>query len=93
MQLGLIQQVLICRTIGLELSSLIQAREAFIFEIKIKVGVGLIPSDEHPMCNDAVWMKRMAAIEVGSEFSSDVDGVFYMLADLPCDPFVGGGPK
>ena len=20
-------------------------------------GVGLIPGDEHPMCNDAVWMK------------------------------------
>ena len=24
-------------------------------------GIGLIPGDQHPMCNDAVWMKWMAA--------------------------------
>lgn len=42
-------------------------------------GVGLIPGDEHPMCNDAVWMKWMAAVGTGSEFSTDVVGVSYML--------------
>ena len=43
-------------------------------------GIGLIPGDEHPMCNDAVWMKWMAAASSGSEFSTDVVGVSYMLA-------------
>jgi hypothetical protein len=42
-------------------------------------GVGLIPGDDHPMCNDAVWMKWMAAVGAGSEFSTDVVGVSYML--------------
>ncbi len=42
-------------------------------------GVGLIPGDKHPMCNDAVWMKWMAAVSSGSEFSTDVIGVSYML--------------
>jgi hypothetical protein len=42
-------------------------------------GVGLIPGDEHPMCNDAVWMKWMAAVGGGTEFSTDVIGVSYML--------------
>ncbi|AVX06201.1 hypothetical protein MXMO3_03698 (plasmid) [Maritalea myrionectae] len=42
-------------------------------------GVGLIPGDEHPMCNDAVWMKWMAAVGAGTEFSTDVIGVSYML--------------
>lgn len=42
-------------------------------------GVGLIPGDNHPMCNDAVWMKWMAAVASGSEFSTDVVGVSYML--------------
>jgi len=43
-------------------------------------GIGLIPGDKHPMCNDAVWMKWMAAAAVGSAFSTDVIGVSYMLA-------------
>ena len=43
-------------------------------------GVGLIPGDDHPMCNDAVWMEWMAAAANGTEFSSDVVGVSYMLA-------------
>jgi hypothetical protein len=43
-------------------------------------GVGLIAGDQHPMCNDAVWMAWMAAAASGSEFSTDVVGVSYMLA-------------
>ena len=31
------------------------------------------------MCNDPVWMKWMAAVASGSEFSTDVVGVSYML--------------
>ena len=42
-------------------------------------GVGLIPGDKHPMCNDLVWMKWMAAVGSGTEFSTDVVGVSYML--------------
>ncbi|WP_114286796.1 hypothetical protein [Candidatus Halocynthiibacter alkanivorans] len=42
-------------------------------------GIGLIPGDEHPMCNDAVWMKWMKAVSSGTEFSTDVVGVSYML--------------
>jgi len=42
-------------------------------------GVGLIPGDKHPMCNDPVWMKWMAAVSSGAEFSTDVVGVSYML--------------
>lgn len=43
-------------------------------------GVGLIPGDKHPMCNDATWMAWMKAIGAGEEFSTDVIGVSYMLA-------------
>ena len=42
-------------------------------------GVGLIPGDQHPMCNDAVWMKWMAAVGTDTVFSTDVIGVSYML--------------
>ncbi len=42
-------------------------------------GVGLIPGDDHPMCNDPVWMKWMAAVASGTQFSTDVVGVSYML--------------
>ncbi|MEX0827799.1 MAG: hypothetical protein WD005_02495 [Haliea sp.] len=42
-------------------------------------GVGLIPGDDHPMCNDAVWMQWMAAAGSGSAFSTDVIGISYML--------------
>ena len=43
-------------------------------------GVGLIPGDKHPMCNDAVWMKWMAAAGAGEAFETDVIGYSYMLA-------------
>lgn len=43
-------------------------------------GIGLIPGDKHPMCNDAVWMKWMEAAAKGSAFSTEVIGVSYMLA-------------
>ncbi len=42
-------------------------------------GVPLIPGDENPMCNDAVWMKWIEAVSTGTEFSTDVIGVTYML--------------
>ena len=43
-------------------------------------GIGLIPGDDHPMCNDPVWMKWMTAMAAGADFSTDVIGVSYMLA-------------
>lgn len=43
-------------------------------------GIGLIPGDRHPMCNDEVWMKWMKAAAEGTSFSTDVVGVSYMLA-------------
>jgi len=43
-------------------------------------GIGLIPGDKHPMCNDEVWMKWMKAAAEGKSFSTDVVGVSYMLA-------------
>ncbi|MFT5865943.1 MAG: hypothetical protein ACI9PY_003697 [Ascidiaceihabitans sp.] len=46
-------------------------------------GVGLIPGDTHPMCNDPVWMKWMAAMASGSAFTTDVIGVSYMMAGDP----------
>lgn len=46
-------------------------------------GVGLIPGDKHPMCNDPVWMKWMAAMASGTEFTTDVIGVAYMMAGDP----------
>ena len=42
-------------------------------------GVGLIPGDQHPMCNDAVWMGWMKAAGAGEPFSTDVIGTSYML--------------
>ncbi len=42
-------------------------------------GVGLIPGDKHPMCNDKVWMAWMKAAEEGTPFSTDVIGISYML--------------
>ena len=42
-------------------------------------GVGLIPGDDHPMCNDAVWMAWMKAAAAGEPFSTDVIGTSYML--------------
>lgn len=46
-------------------------------------GVGLISGDQHPMCNDAVWMKWMAAMASGSAFTTDVIGVAYMMVGDP----------
>ncbi len=43
-------------------------------------GVGLIPGDKHPMCNDKVWMKWMKAVSTKTPFTTDVIGVSYMLA-------------
>ena len=43
-------------------------------------GIGLIPGDTHPMCNDAVWMKWMAAAASGTAFTTDKVGFSYMLA-------------
>lgn len=43
-------------------------------------GIGLIPGDTHPMCNDAAWMSWMAAAAAGEPFSTDILGVSYMLA-------------
>jgi hypothetical protein len=42
-------------------------------------GIGLIPGDQHPMCNDAVWMAWMDAAANGTPFSTDVVGVSYMF--------------
>ena len=42
-------------------------------------GVGLVPGDKHPMCNDAVWMRWMEAVVSGTDFSTEVIGVSYML--------------
>lgn len=42
-------------------------------------GVGLIPGDKHPMCNDATWMAWMKAAGAGTPFSTDVVGYSYML--------------
>ena len=62
-------------------------------------GIGLIAGDQHPMCNDAVWMEWMAAAASGSDFSTDVVGVSYMLAGdamvnnedpMATDPHDGG---
>ena len=43
-------------------------------------GIGLIPGDKHPMCNDEVWMKWMKAAAEGKPFSTEIIGVSYMLA-------------
>jgi len=43
-------------------------------------GIPLMPGDDHPMCNDPVWMKWLAVVSAGTEFSTDVPGISYMLA-------------
>jgi hypothetical protein len=40
---------------------------------------GLWEGDDHPMCNDAVWMKFMQAIGAKAEFRTDRIGLSYML--------------
>lgn len=40
---------------------------------------GIMPGDDHPMCNDDVWMKLMKALGEGVDFQTDRVGVSYML--------------
>ncbi len=40
---------------------------------------GIMPGDNHPMCNDAVWGKLMNAIGTKSDFKTDRIGISYML--------------
>jgi hypothetical protein len=40
---------------------------------------GIAPGDDHPMCNDGVWMDAMKALEAKEEFSTDRLGISYML--------------
>ncbi len=40
---------------------------------------GLMPGDNHPMCNDAVWGKLMKALASNSDFQTDRIGISYML--------------
>ncbi len=42
-------------------------------------GVRPLDGDMNPMCNDAVWMKWMDAMNNKSDFSTDVIGVSYMM--------------
>ena len=44
-------------------------------------GVGLIPGDKHPMCNDAVWMAWMQAVGAGEPFAAGSGSA----ADAPID--------
>lgn len=40
---------------------------------------GVVPGDDHPMCNDAVWMKLMQAVGAKADFQTDRVGISYML--------------
>ena len=40
---------------------------------------GIMPGDDHPMCNDAVWSKLMQAVGSKGEFKTDRIGISYML--------------
>lgn len=40
---------------------------------------GSPPADNHPMCNDAVWMRLMEALGSKAEFKTDRIGISYML--------------
>jgi hypothetical protein len=42
-------------------------------------GVPVIPGDEHPMCNDAVWSKLLQAAANGEPFETDRIGISYMM--------------
>ncbi len=42
-------------------------------------GVPLMPGDDHPMCNDKVWMGWLDAMKAGKTFSTKVIGYAYML--------------
>jgi hypothetical protein len=40
---------------------------------------GIGPGDDHPMCNDQVWVELMKAAGFGSDFHTDRIGISYML--------------
>jgi hypothetical protein len=40
---------------------------------------GIGPGDDHPMCNDQVWVRLMQAAASGSDFQTDRIGISYML--------------
>ena len=40
---------------------------------------GVMPGDDHPMCNDQVWMDLMGAAAEKKDFSTDRIGISYML--------------
>jgi hypothetical protein len=40
---------------------------------------GVMPGDDHPMCNDEVWMQLMAALSKKADFKPDRVGISYML--------------
>ena len=40
---------------------------------------GIGPGDDHPMCNDQVWVKLMDAAGSNSDFQTDRIGISYML--------------
>lgn len=52
---------------------------------------GLFPGDDHPICNDDVWMRMMTALGAKAAFTTDRIGISYMLGgDAPvnnADPF------
>ena len=52
---------------------------------------GLGPGDDHPMCNDDVWMSLMKALASKADFETDRVGISYMLqGDMAvnnADPF------
>jgi hypothetical protein len=52
---------------------------------------GSAPGNNHPVCNDEVWMRLMKALDSKADFKADRMGVSYMLqGDAPvnnADPF------
>ncbi len=40
---------------------------------------GIVPGDDHPMCNDDVWMRLMTALGSKADFKTDRIGISYML--------------
>lgn len=40
---------------------------------------GVVPGDNHPMCNDDVWMRLLKAVGSKSGFKTDRIGISYML--------------
>ena len=52
---------------------------------------GLGPGDDHPMCNDDVWMGLMKSLAAKADFETDRIGISYMLqGDMAvnnADPF------